>query len=215
MKLLIVAAHPDDEVLGAGVVIRRSLLVGHEVHVLFLCENSVRHGKLAAEGLVHHAKAMLALCEKNQPHTQSLALTDQSLDKTDFPSLAKKIAEVVARVRPDLIITHSKDDLNRDHKTAHEATAVACRHISRPHEVWEMFVPSASDVAGQPWMTPNVFVPCNRTAIERKVLALECYVDELGHPQRSAESLFAWAGIWGRTANVQFAEAYRLVKRVV
>lgn len=223
MKVLVIAAHPDDEVLGCGATAARLVQEKHEIHFAILGEGiTSRHGQRSdagageLEGLHEHARAAAALLG-----VQSLVLhklPDNRLDTLPLLEVVKVVAELVDRIKPEVIYTHHPGDLNVDHGVIHRAVVTATRPMAgQPvREIYAFEVPSSTDWAFgglQPAFRPNVFVDVTAT-LEAKIAAMACYKTEtrqFPHP-RSPEALRAAAMRWGSIAGCQAAEAFELVR---
>lgn len=222
--VLVVAAHPDDEVLGAGGTIAR-LARDRDVHVGILGEGATsrrpRREDTPPEEVRRLAEDARAAAKVLGVVEVVLAgLPDNRLDTVPLLDLAKTVEGWVARWRPTQVLTHHGGDLNVDHVLAQRAVLAATRPLpgSPVREVLAFEVPSATDwsfgaVAGP--FRPNVFVDVAST-LDRKVEALACYRGEarpFPHP-RSPEALRAAAVRWGSVAGCGAAEAFELLRAV-
>ncbi|HYA61771.1 MAG TPA: PIG-L deacetylase family protein [Candidatus Sulfotelmatobacter sp.] len=225
MKVLVIAAHPDDEVLGCGATAARLVMESQEVHVAILGEgitsrhrdpNDVDSAQLAAlQAQAHAAAAKLGV--------KSLVLhklPDNRLDTVPLLEVVKIVEDLVQRLKPEVIYTHHGGDLNIDHGVTHRAVLTATRPLAgQPvREIYAFEVPSSTEWAFQrlePSFRPNVFVDVSRT-LEAKIAAMQCYESEarqFPHP-RSPEALRALAMRWGSVAGCAAAEAFELVRSV-
>lgn len=217
MKILVIAAHPDDEVLGCGGRIAKYARQGDKVAVCILTDGCLTRYKKSAKGLLRaQARACAKVLRVSDLFFEDLP--NQMLDTLPVTKVIKTIERVIAMVRPDIVYTHDKGDLNRDHCVVHEATLVACRPLpgARVRELYSYFVPSSSEYNNfnqASLFTPNVFVDIEKE-IETKVRAFACYKTEaraFPHP-RSPEALRAYAAKWGSDAGFSYAEPFRLVR---
>lgn len=199
-KVLIIAAHPDDEVLGAGGTIAKYAANGAEVRLLIVTDGSTAQ---------YRADANLAriLVEKKQ-ETQRAAeilgirqvlyggLPDMKLDMTAHIQVNQVIEQVLDDFRPEVVFTQFYGDVNLDHQCVHRSTLVACRPVEGQcvKEVYSYYVPSATDwnaPTSANVFLPNVFVDISGSYAEKKYAAMGCYATELRdypHP-RSIEAL--------------------------
>lgn len=223
MKVLVIAAHPDDEILGCGATAARLAQEHHEVHFAILGEGiTSRHAQRSdadvreLEALHNHAKAAAA-----KVGAKSIALhhfPDNRLDTVPLLDVIKVVEELIDRLQPEVIYTHHSGDLNVDHGVVHRAVLTATRPISGQtvREIYAFEVPSSTDWAfgsAQPQFRPNVFVDVTAT-LEAKITAMACYETEsrkFPHP-RSPEALRAVATRWGSIAGFATAEAFELVR---
>jgi len=131
MKVLVVAAHPDDEVYGMGGTIAKLSSEGHEVHVLIVTDGSATQYKnhpdldqIIANKKTEIKKANRVLGTK-KVHFGNLP--DMRLDSIDHVEINKVIEEAVNNIKPKVVYTHFYGDVNLDHQRVYESTLVACR----------------------------------------------------------------------------------------
>jgi len=222
----IVAAHPDDEVLGCGGTISRLANEGHQVHILLLADGESSRGtserSIKSKQLSERKSAAKRACKiLNCTSVDLLSLPDNRLDRFERLDIIKKIEEFIEHYRPNMVFTHHIGDVNIDHRIVHDAVIAACR--SRPgHPVRELlFFEVLSSTEWRPPSSgcvfhPNVFVDISST-ISRKLDALRAYESELRdfpHP-RSIEAVEALARWRGATVGVNAAEAFILGRKVI
>ncbi len=223
MKVLVIAAHPDDEVLGCGGTMARLVEEDAEVHVHILGEGvTSRHerrgeaDRSALHELHGHARDACALLgvERLSVHD----LPDNRFDTVALLDVVKVVERVIEDVGAEVVYTHHGGDLNVDHAVVHRAVLTATRPLpgSTVREVYAFEVPSSTEWALQridPVFRPNVFVDIGNT-LARKIEAMKAYPGEIRafpHP-RSPEGLEAVARRWGSVAGFQAAEAFELVR---
>ncbi len=224
MKILVVAAHPDDEVLGCGGTIERLSREGHEIAIAILGEGvtsrydqrekadpaliKALHGKAGEVARLLGAKQLLL-------HS----LPDNRFDTLPLLEVVKVVEDLVTGIKPEVIYTHHGGDLNMDHVITHRAVLTATRPI-KGHPVREVYafeIASSTEWAFQrfePAFQPNVFVDISGTGVEVKQRAMTMYETEaraFPHP-RSPEALAAIARRWGSVVGCEAAEAFELVR---
>lgn len=225
MRVLVVAAHPDDEVLGCGGTIPRLSKEKHEVYISILGEGiTSRYEKReeAKESLIEelHARSREVARYLLAKDILLSRLPDNRFDTVPLLDIIKIIEDLVARLQPDIIYTHHGGDLNIDHKIVHRAVLTATRPLRDcpVKEIYAFEVPSSTEWAFQqfePVFFPNVFVDITKT-LEIKVQAMQLYESEacsFPHP-RSPEALRAIAHRWGSTVGVEAAEAFQLIMSI-
>lgn len=224
MTILVIAAHPDDEVLGCGGTIARSSADKHDVHIAILGEGiSSRHGRRddapASELQKLRADARAAAAAMGARSVVFGGLPDNRFDQVALLDVVKQVEEWVGTFRPDAIYTHHPGDLNIDHGVTFRAVLTATRPGASPVMVQDIYafeVPSSTEWAFQriePVFRPNVFVDVT-ASLEQKITAMDCYGSErreAPHP-RSASVLRAAAARWGSVAGVPAAEAFELIR---
>jgi LmbE family N-acetylglucosaminyl deacetylase len=227
MKVLVVAAHPDDEVLGCGGTMARLAGEGHEVFLSIVAEGMTSRAanredadRLQLDTL--HAQARQAAQLLRVKDTFLEGLPDNRLDTVPLLDVVKTIESLITRISPDRIYTHHPGDLNFDHNVVSRAVLTAARPMSgcTVKELYQFEVPSSTEWAFQQYedngFRPNTFVDISQT-LEVKVKALACYESEVRpfpHP-RSSEALRAIAQRWGTVAGCRAAEAFQLVRAIV
>lgn len=217
MNVLVVVAHPDDEILGVGGTIATHTDRGDSVTAVILCEGvSVRYGEERQEEVSRQSKQAASILGVSNLIIKQLP--DQRLDTLPVSQVAAEVEEVVRSHQPEIVYTHFGGDLNRDHQIVAEAVLIATRPYAAPmvREVLMFESPSATEWGSSkllPVFDPNVFVDISAT-IDRKIEAFLCYSAEVvdyPHP-RSPDALRARAQHWGSQFNRPMAEAFALVR---
>ena len=223
--VLVIAAHPDDEVLGCGGSMARLAEEGAAVHVHFLADGVGARGRAAgpdAKALKARRGAALKACDILG--TASVTFGDFPDNRLDTAPLLDVIKQVEARmeaVRPGLVLTHHTGDLNIDHRRVHDAVVTACRPYPSQSVRSVLFfeLPSSTEWqtpgSGAPF-TPNWFVDISKT-LERKIEALKAYRMEL-RPwphARSVEAITHLARWRGASVGVDAAEAFLLGRTII
>lgn len=225
MNILIVAAHPDDEVLGCGGTALKLANAGHEVSIAILAEGmtsrfETRERTDAALLQKLHSDAKKAGSLIGAKKVTLHGLPDNRLDSVPLLEVVKIVEELVSTIKPERIYTHHPGDLNVDHGVVNRAVLTATRPMAgNPvKQVYAFEVASSTEWAfqrvGIPF-TPNTFVDIE-TTIESKIDAMQAYESEarpFPHP-RSPEALRAIAKRWGSVVGVGAAEAFELIRSI-
>jgi len=220
--VLIVAAHPDDEVLGCAATAARRAARGEAVHVAILGTGLAAR---SAGGVVD-AAALAALREDARAVGGMLGaksvsfadLPDNRFDTVALLDVVKQVERWLADTAPDVVYTHHPGDLNVDHRLTFQAVLTATRPLpgAGVKELYAFEVPSATEWAFQrlePAFRPSVFEDVGDT-LELKLACMARYRGEaraFPHP-RSAEALRATARRWGSVAGMAYAEAFELIR---
>lgn len=224
-NILIIAAHPDDEVLGCGGTIARMSHEGNYIYIAILGEgisSRYRQREQADTSLVVELK------ERSQRAGELLGakevftfdLPDNRFDTVPMLDIVKLVEDLIERIRPQVIYTHHGGDLNIDHRQVFCATLTATRPFSGcpVNRIYSYEVPSSTEWAMgnfYPSFMPNVFVDIQGT-LEIKIQAMSLYESErrvFPHP-RSPEVLRAIATRWGSLAGCAAAEAFEVVREL-
>jgi LmbE family N-acetylglucosaminyl deacetylase len=219
MTVVVIAAHPDDEVLGGGATLASHVRAGEEVHAVIMSEGATsRYGSGMAQTL---RKCGLRAAERLGLASVTFEeLPDQRLDTIPLITVTQQIEAIMERLQPELVYTHFPGDVNSDHQVVSRAAWVACRPYRLPglrrFAVFE--TPSSTEWAwpyGDSSLSPNLFVDVTAT-LEAKLAAVECYETELRdypHP-RSRRALIERAAHWGSQVGRRYAEPFRILREV-
>lgn len=218
-SVLVVAAHPDDEVLGCGGTLARLVEQGSRVCVMFMTDGV---GARAAEGDAASARlraASQALSVLGVELLQAHDFADNRMDQVALLEVVKVVEAALARVTPAVVYTHHAGDINIDHAVVHRAVMTACRPLPgrSVREIYSFEVPSSSEWApsGQPSFRPNCAVDISKQ-LSRKLQALACYDAEMRafpHP-RSVQAIEAQARWRGSQFGLLAAEAFQLERQI-
>jgi len=217
--VLVVAAHPDDELLGLGGTIARHVSQGDRVVIALIADAGTARYEDETIQFVRRC-ALEAGCRLGVSNVRFAGLADQKLDTFPILDITQWIEAVLSDVQPQIIYTHHRGDINRDHQVVYEATLTAARPYSAScvERILCYETPSATEWAGpyvENWFVPNVYVDIT-AHLESKLSAISAYTTELcsfPHP-RSTEALRARAAYWGSVIGVVAAEAFMLVREI-
>ena len=226
MKIVIIAAHPDDEVIGCGGSIAKWAKAGHEVHVVIMAEGATsrdqNRDRVARSKEINslHKAARVASDILGATSLAMLDFPDNRMDSADKLDVIKAVETHINKIKPGMVVTHYASDLNVDHQIVHDAVITACRpepdqsvqrllafEVASSTE-WRNSIPNTS-------FSPNVFENIADT-IEIKKLALNAYASEMRewpHPRsiRAIEHLARWRGA---TIGFEAAEACSLIREI-
>lgn len=221
-KVLIVAAHPDDEVLGCGGAIAKHAAMGDEVHVVIMAEGVTSRSQQRDTEMYRRELGSLANVARKANALLGAAsvtlhsLPDNRMDSLDRLDVIKLVEGEVARVEPEVIYTHHAGDLNIDHRIVHESVLTASRpQPDSPVKTLLFFeVPSSTEWmpgSSAPFFSPNWFEDISGS-LDLKLQALECYQTEMrSWPHaRSINALEHLARWRGASVGMEAAEAFVL-----
>jgi len=223
-KILVVVAHPDDEVLGCGGTMARLAMEGNDVYSIILGEgitardkkrDRVNREKDLGELKNHIVRANKLLGVKK---TYTFGFPDNRFDTVALLDIIKTIEEVKSEVSPDIMFTHHHGDLNVDHNITFRAALTACRPIKDESvkEVYSFEILSSTEwnaTSSITYFMPDYFVDISKS-IETKINALKEYKSELRdfpHP-RSLEAVELNAKQWAMKVGLEAAEAFKTIR---
>ncbi|RXK46928.1 PIG-L deacetylase family protein [Halorientalis pallida] len=211
--VLCVAAHPDDEVLGAGGTLAKHAAAGHEVHVLIVTEGvTAQYDDL--ELVEEKVDAAEECGERLGVETLHFGeLPDMRLDSTPHVEVNAVIEDCVESIGPDVVYTHTQDDVNQDHVAVAESTMVAVRPGAGVERILAYETPSGTEWAAGDRFAPTVYVDVT-DHLDTKVGAFDAYDMErrpYPHP-RSERAVRARARTRGTEAGFEAAEAFALLR---
>lgn len=224
--VLVVAAHPDDDVLGCGGTIARLVNEGSDVSVIFIAdgvasrETGVKIESCGSDQslLDRRNAAKLAASVLGISSVRFCDFPDNRLDSVPLLNVVQKIEQIIGEFQPSTVFTHHAGDLNIDHRIVHQAVMTACRpQVGHPVRSILCFeVPSSTE-----WRTPGIgsafepnwFVDIS-TTLDTKLSALDAYAEEMRdwpHPRsrKGVEALARWRGA---TVGCDAAEAFMLAR---
>ena len=218
----VIAAHPDDEVLGCGGTIARMASEGSSVHILLMADGETSRQEFNQERVkIRSASALYAGKVLGCASVKQLTLPDNKMDSMALLDVIRPIEAFINEYRPDVVFTHHSGDVNIDHRIVHDAVIAACR--PQPdffvRELFFFEVPSSTEwrpPSSGELFCPNYFFDISKT-LEIKLQALSSYQDELRtfpHPRslKAVEALATWRGA---TVGVNSAEAFILARKLI
>jgi LmbE family N-acetylglucosaminyl deacetylase len=216
MNILIIAPHPDDEVLGCGGTIAKHSKRSDEV---YLCSVTKAYVPDWSKEFIKNRPKEIEKANKilGIKRTYFLDYPTVKLDTIPQKELNESISKVVNEVNPDIVYIPHKGDLNKDHRLVFEASLVATRPGNHKIKRILSYETLSETEWGQPIepFIPNVYVDISET-FEKKIDAMKAYESELKqypHP-RSLEIVEALAKKRGSEVGVKFAEAFMLVREL-
>lgn len=225
-SIFIVAAHPDDEVLGCGGTIARHADEGDQVQVLIVAEGATSRQQQRDRNQASDELSALAQAAQQAgvilgaSGVELLNFPDNRLDSLDRLDLIKQIEERIARHQPQVVYVHHAGDVNIDHRRLHEAVVTACRPIpGQPvRRLLSFEVASSTEwqpPGSAPAFQPNWFVDIS-FQWTRKREALEAYASEMRHwpHARSIQAVEHLASWRGAQVGVEAAEAFCLLRQL-
>ena len=221
MNYLIVVAHPDDEVLGAGATIFKLIMQGNKVAVAIMSGHAAARNNRSATLSEDEEKAMSIMGAEKVYHAD---FPNIKMNTVPHLELVQYIEQCIEDWQAEVIFTHHPSDTNIDHQETSRAAVAACRLFQRKEgipqlrELSYMEVPSSTEWSlnsAENRFTPNKFVEIGKSGVEKKLEALSAYTGVMRpypHP-RSVEALTGLAASRGAQAGCAYAEAFESVFR--
>ena len=224
--ILVVAAHPDDEILGVGGTAAKHAACGDEVYAIILGEGQTSRGDKRediSQDVVKelHKNTMKSAKAIGYKDVFFADFPDNRFDQVDLLDIVKVVEKKVRELRPEVIYTHYSGDLNIDHQYTARAVLTATRPIGDypVKEIYAFETLSSTewnfDYSDQPAFCPNAYVDIT-DYYHKKEEAMNCYVSELcefPHP-RSLEGMDVLSKTRGMTVGMQRAEAFMLIRKI-
>ena len=233
MKILIIVAHPDDEILGMGGTILNHTKKGDDVTIVYLTTgiasrrssnyNNSPSYKLSKNESIKIKKQILELQNDAKNSSKILGVKktiffdypDNELDTVPLLKIIKTIEEIVSSIMPDRIYTSHFADLNVDHRTVFEAILTACRPTGLPvKEIICFEILSSTEWTFSYDFKPNYFINIEKE-LASKIKAMKIYKNEIRkfpHP-RSIENIKISAKRWGTVCGFNAAEAFQIIRK--
>lgn len=215
LRVLVIAAHPDDEVLGCGGTIALHTRRGDIVHSIIAAEGeSLRYGDVGAVGQQQDTDRAREILGMEKIH--HLGFEDQQLDTVPLTEIITAVERVVRDLQPQIVYTQWGGDVNRDHQLLFKAQLVA----TRPTETHVKRILAFDTASSTEWAYPRDFVPDTwvdiSLTLDQKIEAMACYGSEVRkspHP-RSLEGLRNKALAYGHQVCGGPSEAFMTVREV-
>jgi LmbE family N-acetylglucosaminyl deacetylase len=225
-KVLVIAAHPDDEILGCGGSIIEHIKQKDKVGIIIAAEgitsrdNSRNIKKREKEVQKLHFVSKKIAKNLKVNFIEFLQLPDNRLDSLDLLDLVKKIEKIIIKFKPKTIYTHHSGDLNIDHRLINNATITACRPYpgQTVEKVLTFEIPSSTNWAEaqkESTFIPNYYREITKS-LKNKIKFLSMYKDEMRRwpHARSIKAVESLAHYRGSTIGVKSAEAFQVVRYI-
>lgn len=218
-KILVIASHPDDEVLGCGGTLIKYSKMGYEIRIVFMTNGVSSRSKIKNNEILKRKKAAIKACKilgANKP--KFFNFKDNQMDSVPLLKIVKVIENEIYLFKPSIIFTHFNGDLNIDHEITSRATLTACRPtLNHPVKSLFMFyVPSSTEWShnkNKKNFIPNWFEDISNSDKQKK-LALNCYKMEMRkwpHP-RSLKNISNLQNVFASEVGQKKTESFMLYR---
>jgi LmbE family N-acetylglucosaminyl deacetylase len=223
-KILVIAAHPDDETLGCGGFL--SKYANKDIRVIFIAEGTscrfnldkLNSQEVADKIIERNSYCINALSTFGISDIKFYNYPCGRLDDVPIIDINKIIESEIRDFKPQTVLTHSEFDNNNDHRIVYRSTIMATRPgvFKDLYKVISYEVPSTTEWSFSEVFQPNFFEVLEKKHVEKKWEALKLYETETfpyPHP-RSYEGIFTLSRYRGMQAGVEFSEAYRIIRSI-
>lgn len=213
-RILIISPHPDDEAICAGGLIMRAKKEKAKVFVLFMATGNSRqfiNGKTTKQ--IRSKEAEAASEYGNFDYSIAFTSAATILDTIPQKEMIEAIENMVDEFKPEIVIIPYRNSYNQDHRAVAEACITAFRPMPHSlHHQTNIILEMEEPYGWTTGLVPNFYVEIN---IEEKILLYYCHNTQIPenprHP-RSSENLVTLSMLRGTNIDVQYAEAYKLIR---
>ena len=219
-QILVIAAHPDDEVLGMGGTLLKFVKKKHNLHIAFLSKGEASRGQRISNELLRISQANKVGKRLGARIHWVENFPDNEFDKVNLLIIVKSIEKIIREIKPQAVYTHHHEDLNIDHRLTYRAVMTALRPgKSSVKEIFSFEILSSTE--WQAKNSGNVFLPNVYMDVEEhisgKVELMNIYARETGKFPfpRSKEGLRTLAKYRGMESGLKYAEAFELIRNII
>lgn len=217
-NIIVIAAHPDDEILGCGGTLLKHKANGDKIHWL-ITTNVFTHQGFSEDRVNSRQLEIKSVAEKigftsvNKLEFPTMSLTDESLIK-----MIPLISDVFNKIKPEIVYVLNRSDAHSDHNITFKATLACTKSFRYPFIKKVLMYECISETEFGPALAENAFIPNYYVDVsdfqEKKIELMKIYESEIGdHPfPRSIRNINALATFRGASVGVEYAEAFQLLK---
>jgi LmbE family N-acetylglucosaminyl deacetylase len=220
MKIIVVSAHPDDEIIGCGGTLLKHKKAGDEIYWLIITNVSVQQG-FSEERVSSRQKEIAKVAEMmGFSETIKLDYPTMSLSSSSLLTLIPKVSDVFSRIKPERVYVMNRSDAHSDHRFTFDAVMACTKSFRYPFIKTVMMYECLSETEFAPALPERVFIPNSYVDVsmffKRKLEVMKVYESELAeHPfPRSIRNMEAQAVMRGATAGVEYAEAFQVILNI-
>lgn len=219
-SIIVISAHPDDEVIGAGGTLLKHAANGDSVHWLIITNVFERDG-FSKERVESRQQEIAEVAEKmGFASTYKLDYPTMQLHSGTIIDMVPKISAIFMKVKPEVIYVMNRSDAHSDHRIVFDAVAACTKSFRYPFIKKVLMYECLSETEFAPALIEKAFVPNYFVDItpymQKKLNLTKIYASELAaHPfPRSLDNISALAHFRGASVGVQYAEAFQLIKYI-
>jgi len=220
MKVVVISAHPDDEVIGAGGTLLKHKKNGDEIFWIIITNVSEEFGFSKERVFLRQQEIKKVSDEFGFAETIKLDFPTMSLEPSILPKLISKISESFNSIKPEVIYVMNRSDAHSDHRITFDAVMACTKSFRYPFVKKVLMYECISETEFAPALPEKVFQPNYFVDIskffQKKISILSIYESEMGeHPfPRSYRNIEALAVFRGASVGVEYAEAFQLLKYI-
>lgn len=219
-RVIVISAHPDDEIIGAGGALLKHIVNGDEVY--WLITTNVFEDQGFSKERVESRQVEIEKVAEMLGITKTFKLTfpTMSLSSSSLLKMVPQISEIFQEVQPETIYCLNRSDAHSDHRVTFDAVMACTKSFRYPFVKKVLMYECISETEFAPMLPEKVFMPNYFVDIsdffERKLEIMQVYESEIGeHPfPRSLRNMEALATFRGASVGVEYAEAFQLVKYI-
>ena len=212
MKILVLAAHPDDEVLGMGGTIKKLANLKNKIHLCVISEGASAQYrdkkmiKVRKDACINSGKIL------GISSFSFLGFPDAKLDSIPQVEINVQIEKIVSEFKPDIVYTVSAGDGSKDHEKVFESTIVSCRSFKT--KITKVISYELPGPRINPF-EPNIYEDITSEIIfkNKAFSKYDSEIEKYPHP-RSCESIESMAKYRGTQAGVNYAESFQLIYEI-
>ena len=216
-KIIVISAHPDDEILGVGGTLIKHREEGDEIHWL-IATNIFKNQGFSEDRISSRQLEIEEVASRLKMHIHRLEYPTMGLSSRDLLTMVPKISEIFHKVEPEVIYVINRSDAHSDHRILFDAVMACTKSFRYPFLREVLMYECLSETEFAPVLPEKVFLPNCYVDVTRhmneKIQLMHIYESELGeHPfPRSERNIRALATFRGATCGVEYAEAFQILK---
>ncbi len=217
-NVIVISAHPDDEVLGAGGTLLKHAENGDNVYWLITTNISESAGFSQSRIKSRQNEINEVEREMNFKKTFLLNYPTMELSSSTLISMVPKISQIFNEVKPEIIYCLNRSDAHSDHRVTFDAVMACTKSFRYPYIKKVLLYECLSETEFAPALFEKAFIPNYYVDVtkffQKKLEIMSIYESELGeHPfPRSLRNIEALATFRGASVGVEYAEAFQLIK---
>jgi LmbE family N-acetylglucosaminyl deacetylase len=217
-KVIVISAHPDDEILGAGGTLLKHKHAGDLLSWLIVTKISEEHGfskerVISRQNEIEIVKTMVGFSSIYQLNYPTMSLNSESVNR-----MIPEMSSIFLDFEPEIIYVMNRSDAHSDHRYTFDAVVACTKSFRYPFIKKVLMYECISETEFAPQLPEKVFIPNYFVDItnffEKKIEIMKVYESEMGeHPfPRSNENIKALAVFRGASVGVQYAESFQIIK---